>query len=240
MPKQPDEPARGPDDAAAPLSDDDDAAALSDFAQMAAELGKAAEDSAEEGRIADDIFKRLNTLTLPAQKRLFTRPAMKKLFDVAGDKDTPAGHDDPPGTIYYRMIGGEKTPWSKKPWAWAHLKNWPTETWIPERRMTLGWNGLLVTVYPRRPVTLPCVFHGVYADSLRNEEIAEQHAAWLFKKDGGKALLDPSVLTSAGVESRERANHDGTHNVFSPGGGAQGIDHASAGDMDAEPARRAS
>lgn len=228
---------RRPDDATPPLSDDDDASALSDLAELAAELGKAAQDSEEEGRIADDIFKRINVLTIDAQKRLFTRPAMKKLFDVAGDKDLPAGHDDPPGTIYYRTIGGEKTPWSKKPWTWAHLKDWPTETWVPERRVTLVWNGLPVTVFPRRPVTLPCVFYGVYADALRNEEIAEQHAAWLFKKR--HTLIDPSVVTSAGVEARERANHNGDHNVFSPGGGAIGIDHSSPGDMDAEPARRA-
>jgi len=231
---------RRPDDATPPLSDDDDAAALSDLAELAAELGKAAQDSEEEGRIADDIFKRINVLTLDAQKRLFTRPAMKKLFDVAGDKDTPAGHDDPPGTIYYRMIGGERTPWSKKPWTWADLKNWPHETHTAERRMTLGWNGLLVTVFPRRPTTLPAVFWNVYYDGLRNEEIAEQHAAWLFKKDGGRPMLDPSVVTSAGVEARERANHDGTHNTFMPGGGLVGIEHIpGSGDMDAAPARRA-
>lgn len=228
---------RRPDDATPPETgtEDDESAALTDLAQLAAELGQAAAESEEEGRVADEIFARLNRLTVDAQKRLFTRPAMKKLFDVAGDKDTPVGPDDPPGTIYYRMIGGEKTPWSKKPWAWAHLKDWPTETWIPERRMTLGWNGLLVTVFPRRPVTLPCVFYGVYADALRNEELAEQHAAWLFKKRD--AVDDPTIITSAGVEARERANHDGSHNVFSPGGGSYGIDHASAGDLDAEPAR---
>lgn len=231
MPRRPDEvpPTGG--------TEDDESAALTDLAALAAELGQAATESAEEARVADEIFARLGRLTIDAQKRLFTRPAMKKLFDVAGDTDVPAGHDDPPGTIYYRMIGGERTPWSKKPWTWAHLKDWPTETWIPERRMTLGWNGLLVTVFPRRPITLPCVFYGVYADALRNEEIAEQHAAWLFKKDGGRPLVDPSVITSAGVEARERANHDGAHNVFSPGGGAAGIDHASDGDLDAEPAR---
>lgn len=227
-PKQPDP----------PVPEEDESAALSDLAQLAAALGQAASDSEEESKVADEIFSRINRLSVDAQKRLFTRPEVRRIFDAAGERDAPAArHDDPPGTIYYRMIGGEKTPWSKKPWTWADLRGTPTATWVPERRMTLGFCGLLVTVFPRRPVTLPAIFHGIYLGSLRDEELAEEHAAWLFKKRD--TLSDPSIITAAGLEARERANHDGKGNVFSPGGGWAGIDHSTPGDMDAErPAAR--
>lgn len=229
--------AKRPDSTDPAGEEEDEAAALTDLAQLAAELGQAAAESAEEGRIADEVFARINRLTIDAQKRLFTRPAMKRLFDAAGDKDVPAGHDDPPGTIYYRMIGGERTPWSKKPWTWSWLwSKYPTKTWEPSISTPLGFQGLLVTVFAHQETTLPEVFYGVYRDHLSNVRLAMEHAAWLFKKRHALPA-DPSIITSAGVESRERANHDGAHNVFALNAGVAGIDHASQGDLDAEPAR---
>lgn len=211
--------------------EEDESAALSDLSSLAARLGAAASASAEEQDAADAIFARLNRLTKEAQRRLFTRPEVRELFEVAAERDEPASADDPPGTIYYRMIAGAMTPWSKKPWTWHDLRPpWPTVTWIPERRMNLHFSGLNVSVFPRRSVTLPDVFYGLYQDSLRNQELAEQHASWLMKKSSH--LDDPSIVTPDGASSRSVANHDGRLNLHVPGGGVPALAHV--GDMDAE------
>src|SRR5262245_5703878 len=112
--------------------EEDEAPALSDLARLAAELGQAASESAEEGRVADEIFARIDRLSPAARRRLFQRPAVQALFDRAGDTEAAGSADDPPGTIYYRMIGGEKTPWSKKPYTWTYMwEHFPTHTWEP-------------------------------------------------------------------------------------------------------------
>ena len=211
--------------------EDDESAALNDFAGLAQRLGAAAAGSRAEQETADAIFERVNRLTKSAQRRLFERPEFRELFEAAADRDKPGTADDPPGTIYYRNVNGERTPWGKKPWTWHDVNKLPTETWVPERRETLIFNGLPVTVFARRRVTLPCVFYGLYMDKQRNEELAEQHAAWLMKKD--TRLDDPSIVTVDGASSRAVANHDGKLNLHVPGGGVPALAHV--GDMDAEP-----
>jgi hypothetical protein len=229
----PDEPAFDPPPPTDP--EEDDAAALTDLSSLAARLGRAAADADEESRTADAIFARIGRLSRPAQRRLFSRPEVAELFELAGDTDTPAKADDPPGTIYYRTVNGVATPWGKKPWTWADAWKFPTKTWIPERRQNLFFNGLAVTVFARRQVTLPEMFYGIYQDSQRNEELAEQHAAYLMKKIGPEGLSDPSIVTPDGAQSRSIANHDGRVNVHVPGGGVPALEHV--GDLDAEPAR---
>jgi|SRR5262247_1000809 len=213
----------------APL-EDDESGALSDLAQLAADLGRAASESEEERRIADEVFNRINRLSKDAQKRLFTRPAIRNLLEVASDRDAPASPDDPPGTVLYRTIQGERIAWAKKPWSWPEAWKMPTKTWTPEARMDLGWQGLLVTVFRRREVTLPEVFYGVYQDKLKFEEQAEEHAAWLMKKRD--TVSDPTILTLQGARSRSIANHDGKLNLHVPGGGAVG--ERGPGDYDYE------
>lgn len=235
-PRPPDpaeEPTQTPLDAP---EEEDETAALSEFSTLAARLGAAAAGSAAEQRTAEAIFERVNRLSKDAQRRLFTRPEFRELFELASDRDHPNAADDPPGTIYYRTINGAVTPWGKKPWTWHDLRDYPTETWVPERKATLIFNGLPVTVFARRRVTLPCVFYGLYMDSQRNEELAEEHAAWLMKKGDGR-LTDPSIVSPDGAASRAVANHDGKLNLHVPGGGVPALAHV--GDMDAEPARRA-
>lgn len=216
--------------------EDDETDALGDLASLAARLGRAKADSREEQTAADAIFDRINRLTKGAQRRLFERAEVRELFEAAADRDTTSPADDPPGTIYYRTIGGVATPWGKKPWTWGDAWKLPTETWVPERRETLIFQGLPVTVFARRRVTLPCVFYGLYMDKQQNEALAEEHASFLMKKS--HHLTDPSIVTPDGMNSRAVANHDGALNLHVPGGGVPALAHV--GDMDAEPPRRAS
>jgi hypothetical protein len=217
--------------------EEDEAGALKDFSSLASRLARAAGDADEESRVADAIFARIGRLSKPAQRRLFTRPEMSELFEVAAETETPSRADDPPGTIYYRTINGVSTAWGKKPWTWADAWRFPTKTWRPERRMNLFFSGLAVTVFPRRDVTLPEMFYGIYQDALSNEALAEEHAAYLMKKIGPEKLTDPSIVTPDGAASRAIANHDGRVNVHVPGGGVPALEHAGPGDLDAEPAR---
>lgn len=208
---------------------DDDAKALTDLQKIALALGNAASDTEEEQRQADRIWELLNGLTKGAQQRLFANQAVQKLFQVATEKESVGRADDPPGTVYFRVLNGEKIAWSKKPWTWADLyrptpprQPMPTKTWIPERRMNIGWNGLMVTLRPRREVTLPEVFHGVYQEGLRQEELAEQHAAFMFA-ESDKPPEDPGMVTSGTAMARSvsmRGKHKGiSQNVYVPGGG---------------------
>lgn len=208
---------------------DDDTRALTDLQRIALELGRAAGDSAEEQRAADHIWSLLNSLTKGAQGRLFQNPAVQRLFQTATEKEQVARTDDPPGTIYYRTLNGEKIAWSKKPWTWNDLYNpppprtpMPTKTWRPERQENLIWNGLAVTVFPRRNVTLPEVFYGLYEDSMRQHELAEQHARYMFA-DSDKPPEDPGMITVGTSVARStslRGTHKGVnHGVYGPGQG---------------------
>lgn len=206
------------------VKSDDDAKALTDLQRIALELGRAAADSQEEQRAADHIFRLLEGLTAGARSRLFQNNAVKRLFEMAVDKEAnaPGAPNDPPGTIYYRTVNGERIPWRKKPWTWSDLRTWPTKEWIPDKQRNLGWNGLMVTVRPRRPVRLPECFHGVYESAVANEEAAEQHAAYLFGSSND-APQDRSILTDGSGRVRATSmmgRHKGVdQNVHVPGGG---------------------
>ena len=220
--------------------EEDESAALSDLSSLAADLGRAAADSEEEQRTADAIFERISRLSRDAQKRLFSREPVQRLFLAAADKDAPGSRDDPPGTIYYRTINGEKTPWGKKPWTWGDLWNpppprtpMPLKTWEPAMRMTLQWQGLIVTVHAHQEVTLPEVFYGEYRESIRNARLGKEHAEWLMKKRA--TLTDPSIVTINGAMSRAVANHDGAVNVCGLGQGFPSLEHV-GNDLDAERA----
>jgi hypothetical protein len=196
----------------------DDAAALSDIAGIAAELASAGKDAEKASALVDDIMERIASLDDEAQGRLMGRPAMQKLLRKALETETPPKKTDPPGTIYFKTSpGGDKAAWSKKPYTWADLKDMPTQTWIPHATMLLGFQGLFVTIKARQRTTLPEVFYGVYEDSLNNIELAEQHAAYFFKKGG--VPKDPSILTPDGARSRALANHRGDVNIYEPGKG---------------------
>src|SRR5262245_5016237 len=201
--------------------EEDEAPALSDLARLAQELGQAATESEEETRVADEIFARINRLSPTARRRLFQRRAVQELFDRAGETEAAASADDPPGTIYYRLIGGEKTPWSKKPWTWSYLwEHFPTHTWEPAKRLDLGFQGLLTSVFPGQEVTLPAVFHAVYRDHLTNTALGDEHRDYLFMRR--HTLRDPGMVTAGGAMSRAINNHPsepGRGNVCAPGAG---------------------
>lgn len=209
---------------------EDDAAALGALAEIAAGLARAASGSEEEKRIADQVFGLLGSLSKDAQKRVMSRPEAQALFEAAADKDPPASPSDPPGTVYYRTFNGERIPWAKKPWTWKDLETMPKKTLRPERRQNLIWNGLAMSVFPRKEYLVPEVFYGVYYDALRSEELAEEHAAWLMKKRD--TLSDPSIVTRDGAAARAIANHDGRANVYVPGGGPAGLFERADGDID--------
>lgn len=235
----PDEPQEEPTFEAGPPEGDeeDEAAALQDFASLAARLGRASQESREEADLADAFFARVNRLTKDAQKRLFSRPEFRELFDLAADKDVAPSPEDPPGTIYYRVVAGERVPWSKKPWTWADAWKFPTKTWVPERTEPLGFQGLMVTVFARRETTLPEMFYAQYLDRMRNEQLAEEHRDWLFMAGSGR-LTDPGMVTAGGAQSRGINNHPrqpGYGNLCMPGAGVPELAHV--GDLDA-PGRR--
>lgn len=218
---------------------DDDVGALTELQKIALALGNAASDSEEEQRQADRIWGLLNSLTKGAQSRLFSNPNVQKLFNLATEKENPGKADDPPGTIYYRTLNGERIAWTKKPWTWADLYRpppprvpMPLKTWIPAGRMNIGWNGLMVSLFPRRNVTLPEVFYGVYEDHLRQTELAEQHAAYMFA-ESNTPPGDPGMMTTGTANARSvsmRGVHKGiSQNVFVPGGGFVATEPGNAG-----------
>lgn len=218
---------------------DDDAKALTELQKIALALGSAASDSEEEQRQADRIWSLLNGLTKGAQERLFANPNVRKLFDVATEKESLGRADDPPGTIYYRVLNGERIPWTKKPWTWADLyrpppprQPMPLKTWHVHQRMNIGWNGLMVTLPGRSEVTLPEVFHGVYLDHFKRIQEAEQHAAFMFG-ESNTPPSDPGMITSGTANARAtsmRGVHKGvSQNVYVPGGGFVATEPGNAG-----------
>lgn len=208
---------------------DDDGKALTELQKIALALGGAASDSEEEQRQADRIWGLLNGLTKGAQSRLFANQNVQKLFNLATEKENLGRADDPPGTIYYRTLNGERIPWTKKPWTWADLyrppaprQPMPLKTWMVTQRMNIGWNGLFVTLPSRREVTLPEVFYGIYQDHFKQVELGEQHAAFMFAESNAQPS-DPGMITSGTANARAtsmRGVHKGiSQNVYVPGGG---------------------
>jgi hypothetical protein len=188
---------------------------------FAAAFEAAAGDEEKTNEAVRAFFELTESLSPDASKRLFSRPEVRAFFEVASDNEpAPASRDDPPGTIYTKLTGGERIPFTKKPWTWRDAWKMPTKTWEPSITETLGFQGLLVTVWAQQEVTLPEVFYGIYHDSLKQRRIAQEHAAWLFKKRD--TLSDPSITTEGGRRARGIANHDGKVNIFAPGAGPIG------------------
>jgi hypothetical protein len=138
---------------------------------------------------------------------------------------TAGNADDPPGTIYYRAISanGEKAPWSKKPWTWADMAKFERKVIVTQKRETLVWQGLPVTVHPRRENWVPEPFYGIWMDSQIQTETAEQHSAYMFGK--GPPPRDTTVIASgtANVRATTRG-HSGDKNIHVPGGGFTAVD----------------
>ena len=213
---------------------EDDAAVLRKMGGFAAAFEAAAGDEEKVNDAARAFFELTEGLTPAASKRLFSRPEVRAFFEVVSENEVaPASRDDPPGTIYSRVVGGERIAFTKKPWTWADAWKIPTKTWEPSITETLGFQGLLVTVFAQEQVTLPEVFYGIYHDCLKQRRIAQEHAAWIFKKRD--TLSDPSVTTEGSRKSRGIANHDGKVNIFALGAGPIGprvpgdIDYEAAG-----------
>ena len=199
--------------------DTHDGDAIRSLTPFAAALDKAAKDSDEERAAASAIFDALDKFDDETQKRIMRHPALRGLFQTLTTVDEPANGDDPPGTIYYRSVMGEKHPWTKKPWTWQEAwRRFPTKTWTNvDRKVDLGWQGLLVSLGPMQEVTLPEPFHGVWQRWLIDLKDAREHAEFLFKKR--ESVRDDSILTAAGMQARALANHAGALNLFNPGGG---------------------
>lgn len=222
---------------------DDDAGALRKMGGFAAAFEAAADDEEKTQEAVAGFFGFMEELPNEVQKRLFAHPTVRKFFEVVEDKDTtaPASPTDPPGTIYYRTVAGERIPWSKKPWTWGWLYNPPPpykpaelKTWIPSKTINLHFNGLPATVFANEEITLPAIFHGLFLEHLRAEKLAAQHAAWLMKKSD--KLDDPSIVTRDGAMSRAIANHDGRGNIYGPGMGPAGLFERAPGDIDGDAA----
>ncbi len=195
---------------------------LTALGDLAKQLEAAGEDAEKSVAIAKQIDAALGTLSKDQMKELLGMPAVARLFEIAGEKQAEGKHDDeaPPGTYNYRNIGGNMVPVSKKPWDWRWLNTrYPMKLIMnDERKRTICFQGLCVTLLPRERKILPEPFYGVWERKIIDEGLAEQHAEYLFKRRA-QPPDDPSILTPASFTSRETANHDGSGNLYNPGGG---------------------
>jgi hypothetical protein len=198
--------------------------ALARLATLGAALSAAAGDEAKTRAATDGIVDEILALDKDTAQALLKRPEIRELFELAADEASPAPEPDgakPPGTVLYKKdAAGNLTPFGKVPWTMKWLTDPPaphkpmaTKTFIPVKNTPIIWNGIQVNVRAMEEVTLPEVFWGVYRDSLTQDELAREHAAWLFKR--GPAPRDRSIITESGALARGT----GEMGWYRPGGG---------------------
>jgi len=209
----------------------DESSELKELAKLAADLVAAGEDVDAAVKVAQEIDARVGALPESARKKLLEQPAVKNLLAQALEpyEKAKGNAEEPPGSYIYRVVNGNRVPAGKKPWTlqWLNTR-YPTKTWRNvDRQITLGFMGIMVTLRPRQEVTLPEPFHGVWERWLIDQDLANEHAEYMFKKRD--RVSDPSILSPSSNLVRETATgHNGEANTYVPGGGVPAFGPASA------------
>lgn len=190
-------------------------AVLSELAELGASLAEVAEDEAKKTATLNKILDSIGGLSKDDARDLFKNEKVQRLIELASDELAEVSTDGP-GSIGKGPMG------QKKQWTEADLsrliesgqmemvKNYRP---ITTPKGPVVWNGLSRHFRARQPITCPGCFIYVYEQHLTAEDLAEQHASWLFRKQNG--LSDPSMMTENGL----RARGTGDQGHYVPGGG---------------------
>lgn len=212
------DPLIGHDDAASIVGGNDLSGLL---AEMATTLQQAAQDEAAQATALNDIVQRLTKLPDDAKRKLAQMPVFQQLAEVHAEHVAQQRPDDRPGTVYSGMIAGIPVKaMTKKPWTESDLRKlvergeMPVVDFMPWTTQPVIWNSLVRNFIARRRIRVEKCFVDVYLESQRLTEVAEEHAAWLFKKRNSLPS-DPGVITPEGA----RARGTGTEGHYLPGGG---------------------
>lgn len=195
-------------------------AALAELADLGKSLAEVVEDQEQKQGKLREILDLVGSLDKDDAKALFKDERVQRLIEVA-TSELAESSDDPPGTVYGGMMGGVMVKGlTKKPWNEADLKRLIREGkakivkgYRPEVTRDVFWNGLHRQFVARRRMDVEDTFIGIYEQSLDAEELARQHAEWLFKKRD--SVDDWSIVTTNGA----RARGTGTSGHYEPGGG---------------------
>lgn len=171
-------------------------------------LAEVVEDTAGRQETMDEILELFQTLKKTEKSALMREPAFREFLSTAAEEPVAIPNDARPGTV----INAGKINAQKVPWDWHHLKDNPHVTFIPVDTRIVGWNGLQIQVRARKPITVPDVHFGVYMDALHQQDLAEQHVAWMFAKsrDARPPLEDRSILSPGSHRVRALAD-EGTY-----------------------------
>lgn len=212
---------------------------LSEIASLAAQLQEAAEDTERQQGILGAILEQIGKLDPESAKALFRNEAVQALLERASDEHA-ASADDPPGTVYAGTIGGVAIKgFVKKEWTEADLRADyeravaagvpPGErgagepvSFMPFTTKPIFWNGLRRQFVAMKQMRVEQCFIDVYMQSLGAEQLAAQHAAWLFR--AGPPPDDRSMITPEGATARAT----GSEGHYLPGGGNIALDDRGA------------
>jgi hypothetical protein len=209
-----------------PTMTEDDA--TSELARLGQALIATAGDKRKQQQVAQDLESLLAKLTPKDFPQLADNPAVLQFLESMAHAKAE-GSDDPPGTIYNRGSVAVHS----KPWTWNDLKS-PPPGWVPgtplprgsvewvynyrpQRTTPVTWNGLTVQFFARQPWTGPKVFVDVLDEGDRLEQVAHEHAAFMFKNGGLPS--DPGVINEGTRRVRAASSAGGVGSGFRPGAG---------------------
>lgn len=197
----------------------DQEAALAELGDLGKSLAEAATDRTKQTGILRQILDLIGGLDKDDAKALFKNEKVQTLVEAAST-ELAQSSDDPPGTIYDAMIGGQLVKsFNSKPWTNGDLKRLQGEgaskmvQYTPRTTQMVGWNGLERHFVADEEMWVEQCFVDVYRDSLRAMKLAAEHVAYNFKKSGH--LSDSSIRSDRGI----RARATGDQGYFIPGGG---------------------
>lgn len=193
--------------------------ALSELGDLGKSLAEATTDRVKQGGILRQILDLIGGLDKDDAKALFKNEKVQTLVEAAST-ELAQSSDDPPGTIYDAVIGGQLIKgFNSKLWTNGDLVRQNGEgaskmvQYTPRTTQMVGWNTLERHFIADEEMWVEQCFVDVYKESLRALKLAAEHAAYNFKK--GTHLSDSSIRSDRGI--RARATGDAGHYI--PGGG---------------------
>lgn len=174
----------------------EDAAAL--FRRFGQAMLEVAHDRKQRDATLDELFDQVKALSKEDRAALFARPEFQSLVEHSTQERAKgdAKKADPPGTVYDRGRPNER----KKVWTLSDLRN-PRSvepTWMPgdpcpegtypwvfnhpvHKTTSVVWQGIPMTLFRGTRYTGPACFVDTITEGERLEDVAEQHAAYMFK-----------------------------------------------------------
>ena len=198
--------------------------ALASIAELAKGLAEAAEDREKTSGTLKEILNLIGGLDKDDAKALFRDERVQALIEAATDQQAQSS-DDPPGTIYSGLIGGQMVKsMTKKPWQENDLRSAVERGEVemvyyePRSTVPVVWNGLKRYFVADQEMYVEKIFVDVYKESLAATRAASEHAAWLFKKLQALSPQNRSMVTPGGARARGTADQG----WYVPGGGNVG------------------